>query len=52
MFSILPADITAMLAYVGQLWTDTLPIVALAIGLPLAFYVINKVISLVRSRTR
>lgn len=38
------------LAYVGQLFTDTSLLVILAIGLPLGFWVIRKVISLVRAR--
>jgi len=42
--------VTSTLAYVGQLFTDTSLIVMLAIGLPLGFWVIKKVISLVRAR--
>lgn len=37
------------LAYVGQLFTDTSVIIYLAIGLPLGFWVIRKVISLIRA---
>lgn len=40
------------LAYVGQLFTDLWALVALAIGIPLAFYVIRGAIGLVRGRTR
>jgi hypothetical protein len=43
------ADITA---YLGDFVTDLWPVIALVIGIPLAFYIIGKVISLVRSRTR
>jgi len=38
------------LAYVGQLFTDLNLIIILVIGLPLAFWVVRKVISLVRAR--
>ena len=38
------------LAYVGQLFTDTSVIIYLAIGLPLGFWVIRKVIGLIRAR--
>lgn len=41
-----------MLAYVGQLFTDLNILVILVIGLPLAFWLINKVISLVTLRAR
>jgi len=50
MITILPADVTSMLAYVGSTFTEVLPIISLAIGLPLAFWVIRKVIGLVRVR--
>jgi len=43
----MPAD---MLAYAGTLFTDLSLIVVLAVGLPLGFWVIRKVISLVRAR--
>ncbi len=50
----LPANAsTAMLADAGVLFTDLFPIIALAVGVPLAFYVIKQVISLVpKSRGR
>jgi len=41
---------TTALAYVGELWTDVVPVVALAVGLPLAFYIIRRIIGLVRAR--
>ena len=44
------SDITAMTAYAGTLWTDLVAVIALAIGLPLAFYVIRRIIGLVRAR--
>lgn len=44
--------ITDLLGYVGGLFTDLWAIIALAIGVPLAFYIIGKVVSLVRGRTR
>jgi hypothetical protein len=49
-FSIENTDITAMLAYPKNLFTDLNLIVILAIGLPLGFWVIRKVISLVKAR--
>ena len=46
-----PADMaTDALAYAGTLFTDTKLLIILAIGLPLAFWVIRKVIGLVRAR--
>lgn len=43
------ADITEYLTtLVGDLW----PLIALVIGIPLAFYIINKVISTVKKHTR
>jgi len=50
MITILPADVLEMTAYVGGLFTDLGPIIYLAIGLPLGFWVIRKVIGLVRVR--
>jgi len=38
------------LAYVGDMFTDLSVVIVLAIGLPLAFWVIRKTISLVRAR--
>lgn len=34
----------------GTLFTDTWTLIALAIGIPVAFYVISKIVSLVRGR--
>jgi len=39
-----------IISYVGEVWTDVVPIVALAIGLPLAFYVVRRIIGGVRAR--
>lgn len=41
---------TSTLAYAGQLFTDLSLIIVLAIGLPMGFWVIRKIISLVRAR--
>lgn len=38
------ADLTA---YIGYLFNDTWALIALAVGIPLAFYVIKRVIALV-----
>lgn len=46
------ASTTELTAYVGTLAGDLWPLIALAIGVPLAFYVIGKVISMVRGRTK
>jgi len=43
-------DVDGILAYAGDLFTDLNLLIILAIGLPLAFYVIRRVISLVRAR--
>jgi HAMP domain-containing protein len=42
--------ITNMTAYIGDLFTDLNLLIVLVIGLPLAFWVIRKTISLVRAR--
>ena len=47
----LPENFVAdALAYVGQLFTDLTLVIILVIGLPLGFWVIRKVVSLVRAR--
>lgn len=47
----LPSDFVATTtAYIGGMFTDLYTLVALAIGLPLAFWVIRKAISLIRVR--
>jgi len=49
----LPSDfITSTLGYVGDTLTSVWPIVALAIGIPLAFYIIRKVIAILGARAR
>jgi len=45
--SIASASTTDFMAYVGQLFTDFWVLAAVAIGIPLAFYVIKRSISLV-----
>jgi len=40
----------AVLAYAGDMFTDLTLVVYLAVGLPMAFYVIRRVIGLVRAR--
>lgn len=48
---VIPATGTAdLLAYVGELFTNVWPLAALAIGIPLGFYVISRSISLVKGR--
>lgn len=42
--------VTSTLAYVGQLFTDLTLVIVLVIGLPLAFWVIRRIIGLVRAR--
>lgn len=41
------ASSTDLLSAVGTLFTDLWVVIAVAVGIPLAFYVIRKVISLV-----
>ena len=40
-----------LMAYVGGFFGDMWALIALAIGVPLAFYIISRVIGLVRTRT-
>ena len=47
----LPVDfLTTMTGYIGTVFTDLSTLIALAIGLPLAFWVIRRVIGLIRAR--
>jgi len=49
----LPTDaLTATLGYVGDLFADLGPFIWLAIGIPLGFYIIKRVIALVGSKAR
>ena len=49
----LPGDaIASTTAYIGDLFGALSPFIWLAIGIPLGFYVIKKVISLVAGRVR
>lgn len=53
--SIIELPTTALadvVAYAGDLFTDTWVLIALAIGLPLAFWVIQKIIGMVRGGFR
>jgi hypothetical protein len=52
MFTI-PADgLTDITSYLTTLVGDLWPLIALVIGIPLAFFIINKVISTVKKHTR
>ena len=44
------SSIASTTAYIGEFFSDVSPFIWLAIGVPLAFYVIKKVIGLVRAR--
>lgn len=47
----LPADtVSSTTAYIGEIFTDASSLVYLAIGVPLAFYVIKKVMGLLPRR--
>jgi hypothetical protein len=49
----LPVDgLTTLTAYIGTVAVDIWPYAALAAGIPLSFYVIKKIISLVAGRAR
>lgn len=51
----LPIDFAeSMLAYVGELFTDLTPAIVVLVGLPLAFWAVNRVVGLIRGgfRTR
>jgi len=52
MFTLPGGAVAATTAYIGDLLESAGPFVWLAIGIPLGFYVIRKVVSLVASRTR
>ena len=52
MFTI-PADgLADITGYLTVLVSDLWPLIALVIGIPLAFYIINKVISSVKKHTK
>ena len=49
----LPTDaVSSTTAYIGDLFGSLSPFIWLAIGIPLGFYVIKKVISLVAGRVK
>ena len=51
-FITLPVDaVDGLMAYVGGFFGDLWVLIALAIGVPLAFYIISRVIGVVRTRT-
>jgi len=50
LFTIPANALTSSTAYIGDLVTDVGPFVWLAIGIPLGFYVIKKVIGLLPKR--
>lgn len=51
LFNVLPeANISSVLTYAGRLFSDLLPFISLAIGLPLGFVVIRKAINLIKLR--
>jgi len=57
MFTILTLPVgfeTDMMAYVGELFTDLSPAIIVLVGLPLAFWAVNRVVGLIRGgfRTR
>ena len=52
MITLPTSTIDVLMEYVGTLFSDLWVLIALAIAVPLAFYIIGKVISLVRGRTR
>ena len=45
-FTLEAADITAALAYVGNIFSDAKLLILLAIGVPVGFYVIKRAIGL------
>jgi hypothetical protein len=52
LFTLPENALSSTTAYIGDVAGDIWPYVALAIGIPLAFYVIRKIISLVSGRMR
>lgn len=52
MFNIPLDGLTDITSYLTTLVGDLWPLIALVVGIPLAFFVINKVISLVRRHTK
>lgn len=46
-----PELLPAAIAYLGQLFGDLSTLIALVVGLPIAFWIIHKVISLVKVRS-
>jgi len=50
MISFATPQVDGVLAYAGNLFTDLRYLIVLVIGLPLGFWTIRKIISLVRAR--
>ena len=45
-----PSLVSAVVALLPEIFTDLWTLIALAIGLPLAFWVIRRIIGLIRAR--
>lgn len=52
LFTLPTSSVASTTAYIGEFFSDLSPFIYLAIGIPLAFYVIRKVISMVAGRAR
>lgn len=52
MFTIPTDGLSDITSYLTTLAGDLWPLIALVIGIPLAFYIINKVISTVKKHTK
>lgn len=52
MFTIPANGLTDITGYLTTLVGDLWPLIALVVGVPLAFFIINKVISTVRKHTK
>jgi len=52
LFTLPTSSVASTTAYIGDFFSDLAPFIYLAIGIPLAFYVIRKVISMVAGRAR
>ena len=46
MFEVTTTTLASITAYIGDIFTDAVLLITLAIGIPLAFYVISKIIGL------
>jgi len=50
LFTFTADDLATTTAYIGEIFTDMSVLIYLAIGIPLAFYVIRKVMALLPKR--